>query len=91
LFDSCGTRVDHQEICGNPRNLRSICLLCFCVGTAGAVWFGVAVKPGGLPPFLLTWEIVGGVLAAQVFVGVAGPLLSVVRLRRLLPEEAFRN
>lgn len=69
----------------------SMCLLCFCVGTAGAVLFGVAVKPGGLPPFLLTWEIVVGVLAAQVIVGVAGPLMSVLRLQRLQPEEAFRN
>lgn len=49
---------------GELSNCLSMCLLCFCVGTAGAVLFGVAVKPGGLPPFLLTWEIVAGVLAA---------------------------
>lgn len=69
----------------------SMCLLCFCVGTLGAVLFGVAVKSGGLPPFLLTWEIVGGVLAAQVFVGMVGPAMSVVRLHRIQPEEAFRG
>ena len=69
----------------------SMGLLCFCVGTLGAVLFGMAVKSKGLPPFLLTWEIVGGVLVAQVIVGMVGPAMSVVRLQRLQPEEAFRN
>ena len=65
--------------------------LCFCVGTIGAALFGRVVKSGGLPPFLLTWEIVGGVLAAQVVVGMVGPAMSVVRLHRIQPEEAFRG
>lgn len=69
----------------------SMCLLCFCVGTLGAVLFGMAVKSKGLPPFLLTWEIVVGVLAAQVVVGMVGPAMSVMKLQRLQPEEAFRN
>ena len=61
------------------------------VVTLGAVLFGVAVKPGGLPPFLLTWEIVTGVLIAQAIEGVVGPAFSMMKLHRLLPEEAFRN
>jgi putative ABC transport system permease protein len=69
----------------------SLCLLCFCMGTLGAVLFGMAVKPAGLPPFLLTWEIVGGVLVAQVMVGFVGPVMSLLKLHRLQPEEAFRN
>jgi ABC-type antimicrobial peptide transport system permease subunit len=69
----------------------SMCLLCFCVGTMGAVLFGVDVKSGGLPPFLLTWEIIGGVLVAQVIAGLLGPAMSVLKLHRLQPEEAFRN
>lgn len=69
----------------------SLFLLCFCVGTLGAVLFGIAVKPGGLPPFLLTREIVAGVLIAQGIVGVLGPAFSVIKLHRIQPEEAFRN
>ncbi len=41
--------------------------------------------------FLLTWEIVGGVLAAQVVVEMVGPAMSVVELQRLQPEEAYRD
>jgi hypothetical protein len=69
----------------------SMCLLCFCVGTLGAVLFGMAVKSRGLPPFLLTWEIILGVLVGQVIVGMVGPAMSVMKLHRLQPEEAFRN
>lgn len=59
--------------------------------------FGMRVRSVNLPPFLLTWKIVAGVLAAQVIVvivvivGMVGPAMSVVRLHRLQPEEAFRN
>ena len=53
--------------------------------------FGMIVRLVNLPPFLLTWEIVAGVLAAQVVVGMVGPAMPVVRLHRLQPEEAFRS
>lgn len=63
----------------------------FLTTVAFSLLFGMAVRLGGLPPFLLTWEIVVGVLTAQVIVGMAGPAMSVVRLQRLQPEEAFRG
>jgi hypothetical protein len=68
-----------------------MCLLCFCVGTLGAVLFGMAVKSKGLPPFLLTWEIIVGVLVAPVIVGMVGPAMSALKQHRLQPQEAFRN
>jgi putative ABC transport system permease protein len=69
----------------------SMCLLCFCVGTLGAILFGIAVKSGGLPPFLLTSEIIFGVFLAQIIVGLLGPAMSVLKLHRIQPEAAFRN
>lgn len=62
-----------------------MCLLGSCVGTIGAVLFGMAVKTGGLPPLLLRWEIVVGVLIAQVIVGLAGRIVSAIKLYRLEP------
>ena len=80
--------VPHQMLLAQS---LSMCLLCFGVGTMGAVLFGMVVRSGGLPPFLLAWEIIGGVLAAQEIVGMVGPAMSVVRLHCIQPEEADRN
>lgn len=69
----------------------SMCLLSCVIGTVGAVLFGMAVKSRGLPPFVLTWQILGGVLVAQIIVGLIGPIMSARELHRIQPAAVFRS
>ncbi|MBK8095181.1 MAG: hypothetical protein IPK32_25220 [Verrucomicrobiaceae bacterium] len=69
----------------------SMCLLSFGVGTVGAVLFGLAVNSRGVPPFVLTWQAVAGVLVTQIVVGIIGPIMSARELHRIQPSSVFRS
>jgi putative ABC transport system permease protein len=69
----------------------SLSLLSFAVGLAGAFAFGASVAERGVPPFLMTWQIISGVFAAQLIVGVVGPLRSCWEMHRIQPAAVFRS
>lgn len=66
-------------------------LLSSCAGLACALAFGASVAEKGVPPYFLTWQMALGVVAAQILVGLAGPLRSWLDLRRLQPASVFRD
>ncbi|MBK8038511.1 MAG: FtsX-like permease family protein [Verrucomicrobiaceae bacterium] len=69
----------------------SLSLLSFAVGLAGAYAFGASVGKSGVPPFLMTWQIISGVFGAQLLVGLIGPLRCCWEMHRIQPADVFRS
>lgn len=81
-----------RQLCGMlMAQSLSLCAISSVTGVLGALAFGLAVKARGVPPFSMTWQIMAGVFATQLLVGLLGPMKSLHDLTRIQPASVFRS